>query len=77
LHPFSVKRAFGVTHLPIVAERIPQDTAICVFHTHVANQMPPQSKDALLSRMQELGKSRDVFHVYNNIRDLNLLHRNG
>lgn len=73
-HPVELVEADGVTHLPLVAERIPQDTAICIFHTHVANQMPPQTKHALLRTVRELGKTRDVFHLYNNIRDLNLLH---
>jgi len=42
-HPVELVEADGVTHLPLVAERIPQDTAICIFHTHVANQMPSQT----------------------------------
>lgn len=33
--------------LPELAEDIPEDTALCVFHTHIANQMPAEVKSKL------------------------------
>ncbi|MFC4078008.1 DUF2332 domain-containing protein [Salinithrix halophila] len=59
----------GVELLPHIAEQIPEDTALCIFHTHVANQMPEESKLELMNHIQSIGKKRDVFHVYNNMWD--------
>lgn len=59
----------GVEHLPRIVEHIPNDSAICIFHTHVANQMPLDKKQALLAIVKKIGKNRDVFHLYNNIWD--------
>jgi len=64
--------ADAVTCLPIIAESIPEDAALCIFHTHVANQFTPQAKQQLLDQISELGFKRDVFHLYNNICDKRL-----
>ncbi|WP_316569705.1 DUF2332 domain-containing protein [Neobacillus sp. YIM B06451] len=62
----------GVELLPRLIERIPENSAIVVFHTHVANQMPPETKLQLLENIEQIAKSRDVFHLYNNMNDANL-----
>ncbi|WP_172369634.1 DUF2332 family protein [Sporosarcina jiandibaonis] len=59
----------GVEFLPEIAERIPDDAVICVFHTHVANQMPIEMKYKLLDVIKNIGDKRDIFHIYNNIWD--------
>lgn len=59
----------GVELLPTVAEQTPLDTTLCIFHTHVANQMPEEVKQKLLKQVNQIGKNRDVFHLYNNIWD--------
>src|SRR5699024_6361286 len=59
----------GVKLLPRVASDIPHDTVICVFHTHVANQMTVQMKERLLAHVRTIGAQRDIFHLYNNIWD--------
>ncbi|NIK75238.1 hypothetical protein FHS15_000336 [Paenibacillus castaneae] len=62
----------GVTFLPHIIEQIPHETAICIFHTHVANQFPEQAKYELLHYINKIGKTRDVFHLYNNMWDSKL-----
>lgn len=59
----------GVALLPSLAEDVPKHSALCIYHTHVANQMPKQIKEDLLKTVEELGKMRDVFHLYNNMGD--------
>ncbi|MEH7225258.1 DUF2332 domain-containing protein [Bacillus sp. JJ1566] len=62
----------GVELLCDLSEEIPKDFAICVFHTHVANQMPSDVKTSLLEQVQRIGAEREIFHLYNNIQDRNL-----
>ncbi|MCA1053800.1 DUF2332 domain-containing protein [Rossellomorea aquimaris] len=62
----------GVELLPIKAEEIPSEHTICVFHTHVANQLPQAAKENLQKTIKELGRKRDVFHLYNNMWDRKL-----
>lgn len=59
----------GISLLPHFAETIPDDSVICIFHTHVANQMPLEGKQLLLQTVDAIGEQRDVFHLYNNIQD--------
>lgn len=59
----------GVELLSRLTEQIPFDTTLCIFHTHVANQMPIEIRKKLLNQVSEIGKSREVFHLYNNIWD--------
>ena len=55
-----------------VVETISDESVVCIFHTWVANQMPEDSKLALEKKFKEIGKTRDVFHIYNNMWDLYL-----
>ncbi|TMV18951.1 DUF2332 family protein [Paenibacillus thermoaerophilus] len=55
-----------------VALSIEGDGVKCVFHTHVANQIPDQDKYELMTRIRKLGEARDVFHLYNNMWDPHL-----
>lgn len=59
----------GVECLPKIAEQISNDAVICVFHTHVANQLPETMKQILLDTIKNIGEKRDIFHIYNNIWD--------
>ena len=59
----------GVELLPDLAEKIPETSVICVFHTHVANQMPSVVKRNLLANVRTISEKKDVFHIYNNIWD--------
>jgi hypothetical protein len=64
----------GVKLLTEIASEISQDSVVCIFHTHVANQIPKEDKYELIARIKKLGEVRDVFHLYNNMWDLNKLH---
>ncbi len=52
-----------------VVETISKESVVCIFHTWVANQMPEDSKLDLEKKFEEIGKTRDVFHIYNNMWD--------
>jgi hypothetical protein len=63
----------GVTLLPALAATVSRDTALCIFHTHVANQMSDEAKKTLNNHIQGLCEAgRDVFHLYNNMQDFDL-----
>ncbi|PEP22181.1 hypothetical protein CN582_03405 [Bacillus wiedmannii] len=62
----------GVELLPSIIEQISKGAVICIFHTHVANQIPEQVKRKLEKQIQEIGAKRDVFHLYNNMWDRDL-----
>lgn len=62
----------GVEILKSLATKIPEDQVVCVFHTHVANQMPDETKGKLLRQIAKIGDRRDIFHIYNNIYDSKL-----
>ncbi|RKQ28168.1 DUF2332 domain-containing protein [Oceanobacillus halophilus] len=59
----------GISLLSKFVDNIPEDSVICIFHTHVANQVPLEMKKQLLQIVEAIGKNRDVFHIYNNIQD--------
>ncbi|WP_249336753.1 DUF2332 domain-containing protein [Sporosarcina sp. Marseille-Q4063] len=59
----------GVECLLKIVEQIPNNAVICVFHTHVANQITKEKKFKLLDTIKNIGEKRDVFHIYNNIWD--------
>ncbi|MBE7121347.1 DUF2332 domain-containing protein [Bacillus cereus] len=62
----------GVALLPAIANQIREDAVICIFHTHVANQIPDNIKHELERQIKEIGAKRDVFHLYNNMWDRDL-----
>jgi hypothetical protein len=62
----------GVEMLRFLEAEIPEEQVICIFHTHVANQMPVQTKEKLLEQVKEIGKRRAIYHIYNNIYDAKL-----
>ncbi|MBY7142630.1 DUF2332 domain-containing protein [Virgibacillus sp. NKC19-3] len=70
--PSNLIEGDGVLLLEEIAKEIPTDHAICIFHTHVANQIPKEVKLDLLNKIKSLGKEREVIHVYNNIWDKSL-----
>lgn len=59
----------GITLLPEIASRISHEHVLCIFHTHVANQFTPDEKTALLEQVKQIGQTRDVFHLYNQMWD--------
>ncbi|WP_253291505.1 DUF2332 domain-containing protein [Virgibacillus proomii] len=71
-NPVKLFEGDGVALLSEVAKKAPKDTAICVFHTHVANQIPNDLKLKLVDNIKEIGRKRDIFHLYNNMWDSDL-----
>ncbi|MFG6149334.1 DUF2332 domain-containing protein [Halobacillus sp. B23F22_1] len=63
----------GVELLTDLTKEIPAETTICVFHTHVANQMTAVVKEKLIDQINKIGEQRKVFHIYNNMED-SMLH---
>lgn len=71
-NPAELIEGDGVKLLTDVIEQLPKDTAVCIFHTHVANQMAKESKYELIDKIKKIGSQRDVFHIYNNMWDRKL-----
>ena len=67
--PIQFVEGDGVTLLKTFVDKIAMDQSICIYHTHVANQMPIETRKSLLNMIESIGKNRDVFHIYNNIQD--------
>lgn len=59
----------GIGRLEDLTKEVPKDSVICIFHTHVANQMATDLKSRLIDNVKSIGERRDVFHIYNNIWD--------
>jgi len=55
-----------------LAAETDSESVLCIFHTHVANQLSEHDKTELLLTIEHLGRQRDVCHIYNNMRDRQL-----
>ncbi len=64
----------GVSLLPDIAEQATENSILCIFHTHVANQFPEELKRKLKDNIRAIGAKKDVFHLYNNFSDAGRLH---
>jgi hypothetical protein len=53
----------GLVLLPEVLRTVPEDTAVCVFHTHTINQWSPAARDRLSAVLAEHGATRDLYRV--------------
>jgi hypothetical protein len=49
--------------LPEALATIPEDQALCLFHTHTVNQFSPEERVRLASRLAESGETRDLYRV--------------
>jgi hypothetical protein len=58
----------GFSMFEDLAEELPPDSVLCVYHTHVANQISRESRAAFLKSIEKLGAKRDIIHVFNNIK---------
>ncbi|MDR6555069.1 DUF2332 domain-containing protein [Paenibacillus qinlingensis] len=70
--PIELIEGDGVAMLQEIIPTVSLHSSICIFHTHVANQIPVADKRKLIEQIQALGKKRDVFHLYNNMWDSDL-----
>lgn len=67
--PVNLVEGDAISLLSKYVEKIPQDSVICIFHTHVANQIPDENKKQLMKTVESIGIKRDIFHIYNNMQD--------
>ncbi|CAM4003395.1 DUF2332 domain-containing protein [Alkalicoccus chagannorensis] len=72
-HELHLIEGDAVSVLHETAAAIPETHCLCVFHTHVANQMTEEAKADLFHLIASLGTERDICHIYNNMQD-KLLH---
>lgn len=62
----------GFADVCAIAAEIPQDNLLCIYHTHVANQISREKREAFLETVRELARQRDLLHLYNNLHDAQL-----
>ncbi|MGN7453453.1 DUF2332 domain-containing protein [Paenibacillus pasadenensis] len=70
--PMRLMEGDGISMLAEAARSVEPKSALCIFHTHVANQIPPEGIQRLIDEVRAIGRTRDVYHLYNNIRDPDL-----
>lgn len=71
-NPVNLIEGDGVDLLEGILNELSDDTSICVFHTHVANQIPDELKYKLLDSIKKTGVEKNIFHIYNNMWDRKL-----
>lgn len=68
-HPVELVRGDGVGLLRDYVAKTSRKDVVCIFHTHVANQMPMKTRLELMDIVKDIGRERDICHIYNNIED--------
>ena len=63
-----LRQGDGFSMLMDVISEIPKESVACIYHTHVANQVGRDTQETLFSELAELGKARDLIHIFNNIK---------
>ncbi|WP_225446253.1 DUF2332 domain-containing protein [Paenibacillus rhizovicinus] len=71
-HPVRLIEGDALKLIEGVASEVSEDAMLCIFHTHVANQFSAEAKLEWTERLQELGRKRDFYHLYNNMHDPDL-----
>lgn len=49
--------------LPRVLDDVPQDAALCLFHSYTIVQFPPEKREEFARLIEEAGAKRDLYHV--------------
>ncbi len=62
----------AVALLPRIIQTVSEEYQLVIFHTHVANQFPPELKKQLLDTLQTISYERPLYHVYNNMYDAHI-----
>ncbi len=62
-HPPELRSGDGVAMLPDILDTVPQDAALCVFHTHVLNQFPLDARDRLAALLDAHARTRDLYRL--------------
>ena len=58
--------------LPKATQQINTNHQVVIFHTHVANQLPKEVKESLITVLKDESKLRPLYHIYNNLYDMDL-----
>ena len=51
-----------------ILDEIPEDIVPCIYHTHVANQIPEEAGNSFVDLIYSTGQRRDLDHFCNNIK---------
>lgn len=70
--PLDLRSRDGFKMINTIADEIPEETLIGVYHTHVANQITKSAQEEFLNAIELLGQQRDIIHIYNNIHQSHL-----
>ncbi len=62
-NPVELIEGDGITLLTDVVETLPKNTVICIFHTHVANQIPENLKYKLLEKIKK-SEVKEMFFIF-------------
>ena len=62
----------GFAMINAIADEIPEESLLCVYHTHVANQISQTAQESFLNSLDQLGQQRDLIHIFNNIKRASL-----
>jgi hypothetical protein len=58
----------GFSMVSDLVKEIPKENVLCVYHTHVANQISQEARQSFLERIDRIGAKRDIIHISNNIK---------
>lgn len=67
-HDLLLKDCNGFDEAIRIAVDIDKQAPVCIFHTHVANQIPNEDRILFLKKIDDLGKNRNIVHLFNNIK---------
>jgi len=62
-HPPQLQSGDGVALLPDILNAIPQDSTLCIFHTHVLNQFSVAARDRLSALLEAHAATRNVYRL--------------
>lgn len=57
----------GFSQVEQIAEELPPESLLCIYHTHVANQISAKERENFLHVLDRIGARRDAVHLFNNI----------
>ncbi|MDF1744053.1 MAG: DUF2332 domain-containing protein [Gimesia sp.] len=62
----------GFAMIKTIADEITEESLLCVYHTHVANQISQTVQESFLNSLEQFGQQRDLIHIFNNIKQATL-----
>lgn len=71
-HPPKMIRGDALRLLPDIVESVSDDTALCIYHCHVLNQMSRSEKDAFQSLLEKFSQKRTIYWLNGEGYDVHL-----